>query len=446
MAMFEDTLLIIKPDYLHKRRPVLLKLLSCGFQIEGNRRLNFSPELAAEFYADYADEKGFMLEVILLSKGISEAFILTKENAVKELLNIMICYFGNSSELERNVHVTKHPASVAREIIFIFPNYIHEPIELFDANRFCNRPMIKPLLGEIYDILQNVDCSQKDWKMRVADYLMRRNPVVPQISNQCQVAPDLHTQERSQQTLMTYRSPAKDAKPKEKSVSSGSMLSSTTPHSSLLLTTSSCVTCAGFDHTEPIVSEVDLNKRLEPQSDEPVCVDEEVIWKEIIVYEEIEPEEEEQRLTKEYDFFLVDEDELEQEKESSTSSMCAAPTAKMVGHVSEADDVEAQAEAAAAEEATAPPPAPLVAAEPAAGEATPPPTPEEAAAEQAPPAVDEEAPPLPAAADEEAAPAPAEEAVAEEEIPAAEEAQPAAEEASPAPAAAEESPPAEAAD
>lgn len=92
LRMFEDTLLIIKPDYMHKRRPVLLKLLSCGFQIQGNRKLNFSPELAAEFYADFADEKGFMLEVILLSKGISEAFILTKENGVQELLNIMICY------------------------------------------------------------------------------------------------------------------------------------------------------------------------------------------------------------------------------------------------------------------------------------------------------------------------------------------------------------------
>lgn len=90
--MFENSLLIIKPDYMHKRRPVLLKLLSEGFQVQGNRKLTFSPELAAEFYAEYADEKGFMLEVILLSKGVSEAFIVTKENGVQDLLNIMICY------------------------------------------------------------------------------------------------------------------------------------------------------------------------------------------------------------------------------------------------------------------------------------------------------------------------------------------------------------------
>lgn len=81
--MFENTLMIIKPDYLHKRRPVLLKLLSEGFQLQGNRRLAFSPETAAEFYADYADEKGFMLEVILLSKGYQRRLLLPRRMQCK---------------------------------------------------------------------------------------------------------------------------------------------------------------------------------------------------------------------------------------------------------------------------------------------------------------------------------------------------------------------------
>ncbi|XP_030553910.1 uncharacterized protein LOC115757703 [Drosophila novamexicana] len=402
--MFEDTLLIIKPDYMHKRRPVLLKLLSCGFQIQGNRKLNFSPELAAEFYADFADEKGFMLEVILLSKGISEAFILTKENGVQELLNIMICYFGSASELERNIHVTKHYSSVAREITFIFPNYIHEPIELFDKNRFCNRPMLKPLIAEVYAIMQNVDCSQDDWKARVSDYLIRSNPVVPQITNQCQLVPDLGMQERSQQTTITYKSPDKGAKPKEKTSSTTSVLSSSSPHSSMLLTTSSCVTCGGFDHTEPCVSEIDLNKRVEPQSDEPVCVDEEIVWKEIIVYEEVVPEEEPE--PKEFDDMFGDEEHLEVEKGSSLSE-CLDPEAARPPIEENDLDQEAAADRA-----------PLLESAPADD------------AGQAPPA--EEAPPAP----EEAPPAP------EEAPPAAEEAPPAAEEAPPA----AEEPPAEAAD
>jgi len=44
---------------------------------------------------------------------------------------------------------------------------------MFDHNNFCNRPMLKPLLEEIYDIMQNTDCSQENWKVRVSDYLVR---------------------------------------------------------------------------------------------------------------------------------------------------------------------------------------------------------------------------------------------------------------------------------
>ncbi|KRF83371.1 uncharacterized protein Dvir_GJ22976, isoform B [Drosophila virilis] len=328
---------------------------------------------------------------------------------------LLLTHSGSASELERNIHVTKHYSSVAREITFIFPNYIHEPIELFDKNRFCNRPMLKPLIAEVYAIMQNVDCSQDDWKTRVSDYLIRSNPVVPQITNQCQLVPDLGMQERSQQTTITYKSPDKGAKPKEKTSSTTSVLSSSSPHSSMLLTTSSCVTCGGFDHTEPCVSEIDLNKRVEPQSDEPVCVDEEIVWKEIIVYEEVVPEEEAE--PKEFDDMFGEEEHLEVEKGSSLSECIDPPP------LIEENDLD-QNDAANR--------APLLEVSPAddAGQAPP--------AEEAPPAP-EEAPPAP----EEAPPAPEEAPPAAEEAPpAAEEAPPAAEEAPPA----AEEPPAEAAD
>ncbi|XP_016951201.1 fibrous sheath CABYR-binding protein [Drosophila biarmipes] len=388
--MFENSLLIIKPDYLHKRRPVLLKLLGEGFQLQGNRRIAFSPETAAEFYADYADEKGFMLEVILLSKGVSEAFIVTKENAVQELLNIMICYFGSASELERNIHVTKNSYSVAREINFIFPNYIHEPHQMFDHNNFCNRPMLKPLLQEIYDIMQNVDCSQENWKVRLSDYLVRSNPKMPQVTNQCQQRPDVGIQDKSQQTTMTYapKPSARGAQPRaKKTQSSSSPLSSTSPHSSMLLSSSSCVTCGGFERSEPCISELELSKRVEPHDEEKVCVDEEILWKEVVVYEEIQPEEEEQE-SKEFKFELEEEHEGEaggSDVESDRSVHDAAPLPAAQDEESEAGETAAgePAEAAAAPEAV--PPAEEA---PPAAEAAPeaPPAGEEAPAEEAPPA------------------------------------------------------------
>ncbi|KAH8363338.1 hypothetical protein KR084_008581 [Drosophila pseudotakahashii] len=379
--MFENSLLIIKPDYLHKRRPVLLKLLSEGFQLQGNRRIAFSPETAAEFYADYADEKGFMLEVILLSKGVSEAFIVTKENAVQELLNIMICYFGSASELERNIHVTKNSHSVAREINFIFPNYIHEPHQMFDHNNFCNRPMLKPLLQEIYDIMQNVDCSQENWKVRLSDYLVRSNPKMPQVTNQCQQRPDVGIQDKSQQTTMTYAPmpSVRGVQPRDKKTqSSSSPLSSTSPHSSMLLSSSSCVTCGGFERTEPCISELDLNKRVEPHDEEAVCVDEEILWKEVVVYEEIQPEEEEQE-SRESKFGLEEEHEGEassSDVESDKSVHEAAPPAAQ-------DEESEEVETAAVEPVEAAPVPEVVAPT---EEAAPP------AAEEAPPAAEEAAP------------------------------------------------------
>lgn len=90
--MFQNSFLIIKSDYLHRRKPLLIHLLRRGFQIQANRRLQFSPELAAEFYQDDADEPNFMMQVILLSKGVSEAFILSKGNAAEDLINTMVCY------------------------------------------------------------------------------------------------------------------------------------------------------------------------------------------------------------------------------------------------------------------------------------------------------------------------------------------------------------------
>lgn len=90
--MFENTLLIIKADYMRRRKTLLKYLMRRGFQIQGQRRLLFSVEEAAEFYADLVDTPYFMIQVMLLSKGNSEAYILTKKNAVEDMLNILVCY------------------------------------------------------------------------------------------------------------------------------------------------------------------------------------------------------------------------------------------------------------------------------------------------------------------------------------------------------------------
>lgn len=85
-------MLIIKANYLRKRKTLLTHLLNKCFQIQGNRRVRFTPEMAADFYNYVGDGALFMTQVIMLSNGNAEAFILAKENAVTDLLNTLVCY------------------------------------------------------------------------------------------------------------------------------------------------------------------------------------------------------------------------------------------------------------------------------------------------------------------------------------------------------------------
>ncbi|XP_037816977.1 uncharacterized protein LOC119607214 [Lucilia sericata] len=243
--MFQDTLLIIKPDYLAKRKALLLHLLQQGFFIKGQRKICFSPELAAEFYQDLAEDRGFMIQVILLSKGNSEAFILAKECAVEDLINDMVCYFNTSTEMEQNIHVTKCLANVRREISYIFPNYIHEPIYCPEQIKFCdNNPLVESTINTLYDIVTNsAKDPHKSWKEKLAESLISTNTTLPHISNQCCHNLNLNAQDTAQQTKITCFKHEKV----ERKGSLSSDLDISRDCSSLNVTTSSCVSCSAFD-------------------------------------------------------------------------------------------------------------------------------------------------------------------------------------------------------
>ncbi|XP_067623112.1 uncharacterized protein [Eurosta solidaginis] len=262
--MFEDTLLIIKSDYVHKRKPVLLHLLQHEFMIKGQRKLLFSPEYAAEFYKPRAEDKDFMLQVILLSKGNSEAFILTKENAVADLLCTMICYFTSSAEMERNVHVSKCPESARREIKFIFPNYIPEPIP------GSTDPLMTPFISKLYEIAQKPDES-KSWKVQLAEWLTLSNPELPVVSNMCRSRGGLFFEDKAQQVNLldskdkkpcSLRTDGAGSEPTSTDISFASSCSST--GDSAIMSSSSCITCRPFDHTDVDASvEDDVIKKAE---------------------------------------------------------------------------------------------------------------------------------------------------------------------------------------
>ncbi|XP_054746470.1 uncharacterized protein LOC129251048 [Anastrepha obliqua] len=268
--MFEDTLLIIKTDYLHKRQPVLMHLLQNGFMIKGQRKILFSPENAAEFYKPLAEDKDFMLQVILLSKGNSEAFILTKENAVEDLICNMVCYFTTSAEMERNVHVSKSAESAGREISFIFVNYIPEPIPFFKRHKFTSDPLIAPLISQLYEIVQKSNDETKSWKVQLAEWLTLANPELPIISNACATHTKAFLEDKAQQVNLldsgekkpcVFHTDGVGGEPTSADVTFAS--SSSSSGGSIVMSTSSCMTCRPFERTDADASTEDECKKAE---------------------------------------------------------------------------------------------------------------------------------------------------------------------------------------
>ncbi|XP_017477144.1 PREDICTED: nucleoside diphosphate kinase homolog 5 [Rhagoletis zephyria] len=264
-TMFEDTLLIIKADYMHKRKPVLLHLLQHEFLIKGQRKILFSPENAAEFYKSQAEDKDFMLQVILLSKGISEAFILAKENAVEGLICTMICYFSTSMEMVRNVHVSTSTESAAREISFIFVNYIPEPIPLFKRHKFSSDSLMAPFISQLYEIIQKPDDEKKSWKVQLAEWLTLENPELPIMSNTCSTRAEIFVEDKTQQVNLVDSTGKKpcvfhtDGAGGETASSDVTCApSSSSTGNSIVMSSSSCMTCCPFERTEVDVTTEDV--------------------------------------------------------------------------------------------------------------------------------------------------------------------------------------------
>uniref|UniRef100_A0A1A9WJR4 C2H2-type domain-containing protein n=1 Tax=Glossina brevipalpis TaxID=37001 RepID=A0A1A9WJR4_9MUSC len=234
---------------MRKRKVLLKHLLDRGFQIQASRRLLFSPELAAEFYKDKVDDNNFMMLVILLSKDVSEAIVLTKEKAVQDLVDILCCYFGTSLEMDRFVHVTTCYHKVQREISFIFPNYIHEPIYCPEHLNCCNtESVMRPIIAQLYDIVTQQDGinSKIPWKTTFTEELMSTHQNLAIITNASNYAPN----------LINAATQTKDTSYQTVSVCDPLLKTPTISCSSQNVTSSSCLSCTVFGSDDKYVGQI----------------------------------------------------------------------------------------------------------------------------------------------------------------------------------------------
>ncbi|XP_055846203.1 nucleoside diphosphate kinase isoform X2 [Episyrphus balteatus] len=150
MSATENTLLIIKPNFISNTNEILQLLLENGFRITHRKQICLTPEQAAEFYKEIEKtDARFAIKVMALSKGPSEAVILNKSNAVKDLLTLIEIsnYFFNL-ESEDRIHASISNENASNEIKYIFPNVMVQLSRRLNFVSYCGRNNLTGLLAD----------------------------------------------------------------------------------------------------------------------------------------------------------------------------------------------------------------------------------------------------------------------------------------------------------
>ncbi|KAM7042730.1 nucleoside diphosphate kinase homolog 5 isoform 2-T2 [Acridotheres tristis] len=157
----ERTLAIIKPDIIDKEEEIEDLILRSGFHIIQKRNLQLSPEQCSNFYAEQFGKMFFPNLTAYMSSGPIVAMVLARNCAVsywKELLgpsnsvrarithpHSLRALYG-TDELRNGLHGSLSISSAEKEIRFIFPEAILEPVPTGQRARDYLNLYVKPTL------------------------------------------------------------------------------------------------------------------------------------------------------------------------------------------------------------------------------------------------------------------------------------------------------------
>ncbi|NXP69911.1 NDK5 kinase, partial [Ramphastos sulfuratus] len=157
----ERTLALIKPDVIDKEEEIEELILRSGFLIVQKRKLQLSPEQCSNFYADQYGKMFFPNLTAYMSSGPLVAMVLARHSAVsywKELLgpsnslrarrthpHSLRAIYG-TDDLRNALHGSLSITSAEREIRFMFPEAILEPIPAGQRARDYLNLYVKPTL------------------------------------------------------------------------------------------------------------------------------------------------------------------------------------------------------------------------------------------------------------------------------------------------------------
>ncbi|XP_029918322.1 nucleoside diphosphate kinase homolog 5 [Myripristis murdjan] len=190
----ERTLALIKPDAIHKAEEIEDIILKSGFTILQKRRLQLSPQECSDFYADQFGQPFFPSLTAFMSSGPIMALTLACDNAVAHWKAIigpdnsakarethpqcLRARYG-TSDLHNALHGSETLTAAEREIKYIFPNSVIEPIPMGDAAKEYLSKYVNPtLLRGLTEL-----CKLKPLNpcIVLADWLIKNNPNKPQI-------------------------------------------------------------------------------------------------------------------------------------------------------------------------------------------------------------------------------------------------------------------------
>ncbi|XP_047412613.1 nucleoside diphosphate kinase homolog 5 [Sciurus carolinensis] len=190
----EKTLAIIKPDIVDKEEEIQDIILRSGFTIVQRRKLHLSPEHCSNFYVEQYGKMFFPNLTAYMSSGPLVAMILARHNAItywKELLgpsNTLVAkethpdslraIYG-TDDLRNALHGSNDFTAAEREIRFMFPKVIVEPIPIGQAAKdYLNLYVTPTLLEGLTELCKHKPTDPFIW---LADWLLQNNPNKPKL-------------------------------------------------------------------------------------------------------------------------------------------------------------------------------------------------------------------------------------------------------------------------
>ncbi|XP_072165601.1 nucleoside diphosphate kinase homolog 5-like [Diadema setosum] len=191
----ERTLAIVKPDAIDKAEEIEEIILQSGFTILQKRRVHLTPEQMSDFYAEHFGKMFFPSLVAYMSSGPIIAMVLARENAIgywrelcgptnsikaRETHPDSIRAMYGVDDQQNAVHGSDGYHSAEREIRFMFPDSVIEPIPAGQAAKDYLAKVVNPTL--LKGLTELCKKKPKDPVIWLADWLLVNNPNKPTVN------------------------------------------------------------------------------------------------------------------------------------------------------------------------------------------------------------------------------------------------------------------------